>query len=119
MSQITFSKKGTNANKLFLLGDAAGAIAPLCGNGMSMGMRASSILAGILDSYLAGKIDRPAAINKYATDWNKNFAQRIKAGYYLQQILGKNQLTDISLKVLAHTPKILQKIIGLTHGQPF
>lgn len=119
ISQITFNKKYTYANNIFLLGDAAGAIAPLCGNGMSMGMRASKLLALILDAYLKKELSRAQAVSLYEIQWNNNFSARIKTGYYLQQILGRNQLTHLTLKFLNSSPKLLQKLITLTHGQPF
>ncbi len=119
VSQITFDKKTTYSNGVFLLGDAAGAIAPLCGNGMSMGMRASKFLAMLLDSYFKKEITKQNAIDLYKEQWNRNFSTRIKAGYYLQQILGKNTITHLSLKFLNTSPKLLQKIIRLTHGESF
>jgi flavin-dependent dehydrogenase len=119
ISGITFQKKDTDSNGLFLLGDAAGAIAPLCGNGMSMGMRASGILASVLHRHLSGKLSYAHTQQLYHTTWNKTFASRIAAGGYLQQLLGHNKLTDLSLKMLKHTPGLLHKIITLTHGQPF
>jgi len=45
ISNVKFSKKQTQTDGIFLLGDAAGSITPLCGNGMSMSMRASRLLA--------------------------------------------------------------------------
>jgi flavin-dependent dehydrogenase len=119
ISQITFNKKYTYANDIFLLGDAAGAIAPLCGNGMSMGMRASKLLTHILDAHLKNEITKTQAVTLYETQWNQNFSKRIKTGYYLQQVLGKNHLTHMSLKFLNTSPKLLQKLITLTHGQAF
>ena len=119
ISQIVFNKKSTYSNHIFLLGDAAGAIAPLCGNGMSMGMRASKLLTHILNAYLQNEISEEQAVSLYEIQWNQNFSKRIKTGYYLQQILGKNNLTHISLKLLNTSPKLLQKLITLTHGQPF
>lgn len=119
ISQITFNKKTIYSNGVFLLGDAAGAIAPLCGNGMSMGMRASKLLTHILDSYLKKEITKTEAIALYKNQWDKHFSSRIKVGYYLQQILGKNAITHLSLKFLNATPRLLQKLISLTHGQTF
>ncbi len=119
VSQVTFNKKNTYSNGVFLLGDAAGAIAPLCGNGMSMGMRASKLLTHILDIYLKKKITKAEAIVLYKTQWDKHFSSRIKAGYYLQQVLGKNAVTHLSLKFLNVAPRLFQKLISLTHGQIF
>lgn len=119
ISQITFNKKHSYSDDIFLLGDAAGAIAPLCGNGMSMGMRASKLLTNILDAHLKNEISKKQAVTLYETQWNQNFSNRIKTGYYLQQILGKNHITHMSLKFLNISPKLLQKLISLTHGQAF
>ena len=86
---------------------------------MSMGMRASKMLSINLSAYLKKAIPKYEAVNLYQTQWNQNFSRRIKAGYYLQQILGKNQVTHLSLKFLDKTPRLVQKLISLTHGQAF
>jgi menaquinone-9 beta-reductase len=119
ISQVTFNKKSTYSNNVFLLGDAAGAIAPLCGNGMSIGMRSSKMLTLVLDSYLKGEASIEEIKVLYQAQWNQNFSGRIKVGYYLQQLLGKNNLTHFSLKTLNLSSNLLNKLISLTHGQPF
>jgi menaquinone-9 beta-reductase len=119
VSQVTFERKESFVNGVFLLGDASGAIAPLCGNGMSMGMRASFLLANLLDDYFKGTRSLNNLKATYNAQWKKNFSLRIIVGYYLQQVFGKNWLTHISLKLLHKTPSILQKIISLTHGKSF
>ncbi|MDX2172006.1 MAG: NAD(P)/FAD-dependent oxidoreductase [Bacteroidota bacterium] len=119
VSQITFNKKSTYSNDFFILGDAAGAIAPLCGNGMSMAMRTSKILAIGLTNYFNNSISKNELIKLYQKEWDANFSTRIKVGYYLQQVLGKNKITHVSLKFLSKTPQLLQKLISLTHGQTF
>ncbi len=119
ISRISFDKKTTFSNGVFLLGDASGAIAPLCGNGMSMAMRASVILADLIDKNLKGEISHENLISCYKKEWDDNFSMRIKTGYYLQQILGKNGLTHLSLKFLNTFASLTQKIISLTHGQRF
>ena len=119
ISQITFNKKETYTNHIFLVGDASGAIAPLCGNGMSMGMRASKLLANLLHNYYNASISKNELIESYNNVWNKNFSTRIKSGYYIQQLLGKNTITHLILKLLNLLPKLMAKLISLTHGQPF
>ncbi|MEI7979880.1 MAG: NAD(P)/FAD-dependent oxidoreductase [Bacteroidota bacterium] len=119
ISQISFKKKKTFSNNLILLGDSAGAIAPLCGNGMSMAMRASQFLANYVIDYLENKISKNELLNNYEKLWNANFALRINTGFYLQKLLGKNVLTFISLKALNAFPSLFQRLIGLTHGKPF
>ncbi|HKC66937.1 MAG TPA: FAD-dependent oxidoreductase [Bacteroidia bacterium] len=119
ISNISFQKKDTYKNDFFLAGDAAGSITPLCGNGMSMAMRASKMLAQLLINYFNNFIQRNELIEEYNKAWNKNFNTRIKSGYYLQHLFGKKHTTHYTLKVLDKLPSLTKKIISLTHGQPF
>ena len=119
ISQISFEKKEQVFNHLLLTGDAAGMIAPLCGNGMSMAIRASKILAQLLTSYFNETITKTELIKEYDKAWNNNFNTRIKSGYYLQHFFGKKNTTHYTLKALDKLPSLTKKIISLTHGQPF
>lgn len=119
ISNITFHKKSTYVNGIFLLGDAAGTITPLCGNGMSMGLRASSILAQLLISFFYTSTSKKSLIEAYDLAWNRQFNTRIQTGYYLQSLFGKRTTTHLALKILDKFPAATQKIIGLTHGKPF
>ncbi len=119
ISNVSFNAKKTYSNNAFLLGDAAGAIAPLCGNGMSLAMRASSLLAPLISSFLIEEKTKPQLMTEYENLWKVHFSSRIKAGYYIQYLFGNNALTHLTLKSLSHTPKLLQKLIGLTHGKRF
>jgi len=56
ISQISFSKKTKVENHILLLGDAAGMITPLCGNGMSMAMHGSKLVFGNVHLFLQAKI---------------------------------------------------------------
>lgn len=119
ISNVQFSKRQTNAGGVFLLGDAAGSITPLCGNGMSMGMRASKILASQLLTFFEGKQTQDAASANYRREWNEAFGTRISAGYHLQRLFGKTNTTHYALKLLHQTPWLTSKLVSLTHGDTF
>ncbi|KAA6441270.1 NAD(P)/FAD-dependent oxidoreductase [Dyadobacter flavalbus] len=119
ISNVNFSKKQTQAEGIFLLGDAAGCITPLCGNGMSMGMRASKLLATELIRFYRKEQSLQDAAVQYQSEWNKAFQNRITAGYYLQNLFGKRNLTDIALKLLSKSPALTDKLVSLTHGNRF
>jgi len=119
ISNIQFSKKQTQAGSVFLLGDAAGSISPLCGNGMSMGMRASKLLATEMIRYFESHHSHKTLELNYRKAWGQAFNTRIKAGYYLQRLFGKKTMTHLTLKLLDKLPGITKKIISLTHGKPF
>lgn len=119
ISNVQFSKKQTDSNGIFLLGDSAGSITPLCGNGMSMGMRASKLLAEQLVSFLRHKQTHEQALQNYHRAWNAAFGTRIRAGYHLQKLFGKSRTTDFALKALDKSPWLTSKLVALTHGEVF
>jgi len=119
ISQITFSKKTAIENHVLMLGDAAGNISPLCGNGMSMAMNASYIAFGFIDKYLKKVLTRQALEHFYESEWNNIFSNRIKAGKYIQHLFGKETLTNVSIGLLKRTSLLTDKLISLTHGSKF
>ena len=116
ISNISFQPKQTYQNGILLLGDSAGTIAPLCGNGMSMALRSSFILETLIANYLQNKITKQELIDIYKSEWNNLFNKRIKTGYYLQKLFGKKTTTLLSLYVLRAFPILFKKIISFTHG---
>ncbi len=119
ISNVYFHPKDTSLNGMLMLGDAAGAITPLCGNGMSMAMRASKLLADLIPPYVEGKINKMELINQYTSAWKTNFSTRIWAGQHLQYLFGKKISTHLALKALHYAPALTRRLIGLTHGMPF
>jgi flavin-dependent dehydrogenase len=119
ISNVQFYKKQTDMDGIFLLGDAAGSITPLCGNGMSMGMRASKLLGTELIKYYEGNCSLSQVASAYQKSWNEAFNSRITAGYYLQNLFGKKNTTHLALKVLSKTPALMKKLVSLTHGEKF
>jgi menaquinone-9 beta-reductase len=119
ISNVYFHPKETYLNGIFMLGDAAGAITPLCGNGMSMAMRASKLLATLLPLYFNKQLKKEDLITQYDRVWKDNFSSRIWAGQHLQHLFGKKTPTQLALKTLHYLPSLTRKVIGLTHGQPF
>ncbi len=119
ISQVTFKSKSRVNNGVIMLGDAAGTIAPLCGNGMSMAMRASFIAAGLINRFLAETINREQLYHQYQSLWNTNFSNRIRIGGMIQGLFGKNYLTNLSIGFFKTFPFAADKVISMTHGKIF
>ena len=66
ISQISFDKKSQVENHVLMVGDAAGMITPLCGNGMSMALHGSRIAAIQVHHFLEGNINREKMEKRYA-----------------------------------------------------
>ena len=119
ISQVTFRKKSAVENHVLMLGDAAGVIAPLCGNGMSMAMRASFEAKPIIQNYLEGKISREVLEKNYKNNWNKHFSFRIAVGRNIQHLFGKERMTNVAFNILKKMPFVIDYLISLTHGKPW
>jgi len=119
ISNVTFEAKSPVVENILMAGDSAGAIAPLCGNGMSMAFRSADILSNLVDEYFKNNISREILNNLYTDKWQELFGKRIKTGYYLQKLFGRNFMTNVAIKLLSKTPEILQRLIKMTHGRAF
>ncbi|WP_338409152.1 FAD-dependent monooxygenase [uncultured Flavobacterium sp.] len=118
ISQISFEEKPKIENHILMLGDAAGLIHPLCGNGMAMAIHSSKIASYLVSDFLQEKISRLNLELQYAVVWKKTFAKRIKFGKYLSKLLLNSYLSKITMNLLTQVPFLLPIIIKKTHGKP-
>ncbi len=119
ISQISFAKKSQVENSVLLIGDAAGMITPLCGNGMSMALHASKIAFESINEFLQNKITRKQMENRYATNWEKQFDKRLRIGRIIQRLFGKEFTTNLFISIVKPFPIIIKGLIRSTHGKPF
>jgi flavin-dependent dehydrogenase len=119
ISQISFNKKSSVEDHVLLLGDAAGMITPLCGNGMSIAMHGAKIAAENVSEFLQEKISRKKMEHSYDEQWKKEFTSRLRMGRIIQRFFGKNWTTNLFIKVMKTFPALTKFIIQKTHGKPF
>jgi menaquinone-9 beta-reductase len=119
ISQISFAKKSQTENHVLMIGDAAGMITPLCGNGMSMALHGSKLAAGVVLSFLQGKISRDEMEKQYTRQWRQQFARRLKMGRRIQSLLGKGRTTSLFIRLVKPFPGLVNFLIKQTHGKVF
>ncbi|MGN6401867.1 MAG: NAD(P)/FAD-dependent oxidoreductase [Flavisolibacter sp.] len=119
ISQISFDRKSQVENHMLMIGDAAGMITPLCGNGMSMALHSSKIAFVQIHQFLQGIITRNVMEKRYCMQWNQQFASRLLMGRRIQRIFGSKRLTNWSITFLNRFPAIVDYLIKQTHGDPF
>ena len=119
ISQITFRERSTVEGHVLMLGDAAGTIAPLAGNGMSMGMNASFLLHPLLLDFLDGRISRATLEQQYTRAWRRLLSLRITAGRLIHKVFGQPWLTSAGIETLKRMPFMTDFILKLTHGKPY
>ena len=119
ISRISFSKKTQVANHILLLGDAAGMITPLCGNGMSMALHSSKIATAFIVAYFQKKMSRKEMEEGYGKRWRQTFAKRLGTGRLIQKMFGKEWVTNSFISFMKQFPLLTKTLIKQTHGEPF
>ncbi len=119
ISQISFDKKSLVENHVLMIGDAAGMITPLCGNGMSMALHGSKIAARYIHEFLQKNISREEMEKQYCLQWKRQFALRLKMGRRIQRVFGSKWLTNLLITLIKPFPKIVNYLVKQTHGKSF
>jgi menaquinone-9 beta-reductase len=119
ISQISFEKKQAVENHVLMIGDTAGLIHPLCGNGMAMAIHSAKIVSKLVLMYFNSEINSREELEKrYTQEWNFNFKNRLKMGRLLAHILERQKLSSFLMSILIKFPFLLPIIIKRTHGKP-
>ncbi|TCD15851.1 NAD(P)/FAD-dependent oxidoreductase [Pedobacter psychrodurus] len=119
ISQISFEAKEPVYNHILMIGDTAGLIHPLCGNGMAMAIHSAKIVSELLHQRIEGQISSRVALEEsYTLHWNREFKSRLKMGRVLSSLLSNNKFESLAMNALIKMPFLLHKIIKRTHGKP-
>lgn len=119
ISQISFEQKLPVENHILMIGDTAGLIHPLCGNGMAMAIHSAKIAAEVIDDFLKGSIKSRTVLEQiYTQHWNQTFKSRLKTGRLLANLLLNPKLSDFVFRIVMIAPFLLPMIIKHTHGKP-
>lgn len=119
ISQVSFQSKQQVEQGVLLLGDAAGMITPLCGNGMSMALHASKLAASEVGLFLSGSQTRYGMECAYAQKWKTLFQSRLRTGRLLQRFFGSEKGSSTMVSLMGRVPFLTRALIKKTHGRPF
>lgn len=117
INEVSFASKNIVENGVFMIGDSAGLIAPLCGNGMAMAIHSGKIISDLLiQHYVGGK--NSAEIEKlYRKEWSANFSRRLWMGRNLQAMFGKFRSSNNLVTLMRSQPRFARYLINKTHGR--
>lgn len=118
ISQISFQHKNPVEDHVLMIGDSAGLIHPLCGNGMAMAIHSGKIASeSILESIKSSSFNRLMLEQKYTEVWEKTFRKRIYHGRLIQKVLMNPMASKIGFSMAKNIPFLLPKLIQKTHGR--
>lgn len=119
ISNIKIGYKSAVEDHILMIGDTAGNIAPLSGNGMSMAMRSSFYLNGLLADYFHKRTTRLQLEERYAHFWRSQFKKRVQFSVFLQGLLKNERMTNLAISALKALPLLRKIVVRSTHGKPF
>ena len=117
INEIIFTKKSAVHKHLLMIGDTAGLITPLAGNGMSIAIRAGVMVSDLIEKFLKNEINRTIMEDIYTAEWNDNFRNRLWRGRQLQKLFGSERYSNLAVSALRAFPFLLRPIISQTHGK--
>ena len=116
ISQISFQDKSAVENHILMIGDSAGLIHPLCGNGMAMAIHSAKIASECLIEHTRTSRKREQLEKEYTKQWKRTFATRMRNGSLIQRGLHNATITRLGVSILQKSPKLLSSVIQSTHG---
>ncbi|MFN8355274.1 MAG: NAD(P)/FAD-dependent oxidoreductase [Spirosomataceae bacterium] len=119
INEISFAPKSAVENGMLMVGDAAGLITPLCGNGMAMAIHGAKIAAELAVQYLDGKLTRPEVERRYTKAWQRQFSQRLWVGRQVQRLFGDEWISELAAHFFRLSPAALRAVMQATHGEVF
>jgi menaquinone-9 beta-reductase len=114
IAQVPYSDKEIVANDILMVGDSAGLIAPVAGDGMGMALQASFMAAKWLNAYLSGQISADTLRQQYTAEWWQSFRLRLRLSRLLQTLMLRPRWLTPGLHVLNAAPKLGQFIVTHT-----
>lgn len=120
IAQINFERKEPVVNGILMVGDAAGLIHPLCGNGMAMAIHSAKIVSDLLVQCIQEnkRIHLSFVQKEYAKRWNSTFRRRLMIADRLQFVLTQSRWQEMGYSIGNMFPQLIPKIIKQTHGKP-
>jgi flavin-dependent dehydrogenase len=119
ISGIDFRIKKTERDGILHLGDSAGTIAPVTGNGMSMALRSAFRLSELVDGYFKQNKMKEQLFAEYDNYWKTNFSRRVYLSRYFQKLSEYPALSKSTIAIFNSIPGLAHLAIRQTYGKPF
>ncbi len=120
INEISFETKGPVDQHILMTGDAAGMIAPLCGNGMAMAIHSSKVLSEYVIRFCNDpRYTRDDLERDYARSWKGIFEKRLLAGRQIQRLFGGEHTSNWMVGMARYAKPVANWLVKKTHGKPF
>lgn len=118
INEISFETKEPVYNHILMAGDAAGMIAPLCGNGMAMAIHSGKLVSDLIIEAENKRYPYGWLEAMYAQQWKNLFAGRLRTGRLIQHYLfGSAWSSRLAISLAVNSKSIANFIVRRTHGE--
>ncbi|MDZ4770447.1 MAG: NAD(P)/FAD-dependent oxidoreductase [Chloroflexota bacterium] len=114
IAQVTLAPKTPLEGDILCAGDAAGMVAPLAGDGMAMALHSGILAADRVHDYLTHQADASAVKRRYADEWRRTFAARLRLGRALQSLILRPAILTPGLRVMRTFPALGNWLVNNT-----
>jgi menaquinone-9 beta-reductase len=120
INEISFETKEPVENHILMIGDAAGLITPLCGNGIAMAIHSAKIATAHVARFLnSTESSRIKFESEYALEWTRTFGRRLQVGRQIQKLFGSATGSNAAVNIALYLKPVAMKMIRNTHGKAF
>lgn len=115
---LGFSRKETSRGRVLFSGDAAGMIAPLCGDGQAMALESAVRLAESIEAFPVrlSEEDVLALGGGWDDAWKRLFSKRLRLGSLLQSCLLRPPAAEAAVRLISRLPRLARALVGATRG---
>ncbi len=115
ISNVKFNKQALFNGGMLFVGDAAGSISPLSGNGMSIAARSALLLSQLI----LAEPNFVKLTSSYNKEWDHHFGGRVNKAELLNTIMLHPTTHHIVLKLLNIISPLRKKVVNDMQGNPF
>ena len=116
VSQVPLMPKSRFAGDVCMIGDAAGMIAPLCGDGMAMALRTADLVTPLASEYLDGRRPASSFRSAYRTAWSNAFGRRMRLGRWIHAVAFRPGAARFLVQSCRVLPPLARWLIRSTRG---
>ena len=116
VSQVPLMPKARFVNDVCMVGDSAGMIAPLCGDGMAMALQAADLVVPVASEMLRGERSAPSFRRAYNRRWRKTFGTRMRLGRWVHAAAFRPGAARTLVRACRWMPPLARWLIRSTRG---
>ncbi len=116
VSQISLARKPLFERGVCMIGDTAGMVAPLCGDGMAMALRSATLAAAPAVDFLEGRCSAGGFRARYASAWGEVFSTRMRLGRWLHRAALRPGAAALAVRTCSLLPDLGRWLIYKTRG---